>query len=81
LYRRALALKEKLLGPDHPDTALTLNNLAVLRNEHGNTAEAVALYRRAIAAFERTLGKRHVKTRTCRDNLRRLLQKAGRSIA
>ncbi len=30
LYRRALAIDEKALGPDHPDVARGLNNLAVL---------------------------------------------------
>ena len=30
LYRRALAIDERVLGPDHPDTAISLNNLAVL---------------------------------------------------
>jgi hypothetical protein len=29
-YERALAIREKALGPDHPDTAQSLNNLAVL---------------------------------------------------
>src|SRR5438552_1019946 len=28
LYRRALAIREKTLGPDHPDTAATLQGLA-----------------------------------------------------
>ena len=27
LYKRALAIQEKVLGPDHPDLAMTLNNL------------------------------------------------------
>jgi hypothetical protein len=26
LYERALAIREKVLGPEHPDTALSLNN-------------------------------------------------------
>ena len=30
LYKRALAIYEKALGPDHPYVATTLNNLAVL---------------------------------------------------
>ena len=30
LYRRALALKEKSFGPDHPNVAIPLNNLATL---------------------------------------------------
>ena len=30
LYKRSLAICEKALGPDHPDVATSLNNLAVL---------------------------------------------------
>ena len=30
LYKRSLAIREKALGPDHPDVATSLNNLAEL---------------------------------------------------
>ena len=30
LYDRSLAIREKALGPDHPDVATTLNNRAAL---------------------------------------------------
>ena len=30
LYGRAIAIDEKALGPDHPDLATDLNNLALL---------------------------------------------------
>jgi len=30
LYNRALAIREKALGPEHPDVATSLNNLAML---------------------------------------------------
>ena len=30
LYERALAIRERVLGPGHPDTATSLNNLASL---------------------------------------------------
>ena len=30
LYERSLAIREKVLGPDHPDVASSLNNLAGL---------------------------------------------------
>ena len=30
LYERSLAIREKVLGPDHPDVAGSLNNLAML---------------------------------------------------
>ena len=35
LYKRALAIREKALGPDHPDVATSLNNLAVLYRDPG----------------------------------------------
>jgi Tfp pilus assembly protein PilF len=32
LYERALAIREQVLGPNHPDTANSLNNLAFFYN-------------------------------------------------
>ena len=45
--RRALAIDEKSFGPEHPNVARGLNNLAVLRAELGDWAEATQLHRRA----------------------------------
>ena len=30
MYKQALEIDEKILSPEHPDVALTLNNLALL---------------------------------------------------
>ena len=38
LSRRALAIDEKVLGPDHPEVAIDLNNLAKLLYAEGNYA-------------------------------------------
>lgn len=35
LCKRALAIREKVLGPDHPDVAKQLNNLALLCQNQG----------------------------------------------
>ena len=35
LYKRALAIKEKALGPEHPHVASNLNNLAELYRARG----------------------------------------------
>ncbi len=40
LYERALAIRERVLGPDHHDTAQGLNNLAVLLQDQGELAAA-----------------------------------------
>src|SRR6476469_7015670 len=47
LYRRALAIKEGVLGPDHPEVGRDLNNLALVYRDQGKYGEAEPLYRRA----------------------------------
>jgi hypothetical protein len=50
LYRRALAIREKALGQDHPDVAWTLNKLAFLSSKSGNSENALAYSRRVTAS-------------------------------
>jgi len=59
LYRRALAIREKVLGPEHPDAAMSLNNLAGLYRIQGQYAQAESLYTRALAIAEKTWGLDH----------------------
>ena len=58
LHKRALAIREKALGPDHADVAQSLNNLAALYVAQGRYAEAEPLYKRALAIDEKSLGWR-----------------------
>ncbi len=41
LFRRALAILDHALGPDHPDTAMSLSNLASFLQGHGRTGDAL----------------------------------------
>jgi class 3 adenylate cyclase/tetratricopeptide (TPR) repeat protein len=59
LLQRALALRERALGREHPDLATSLDNLAQLYNATDRPAEAEPLYRRALAVRERALGPEH----------------------
>jgi eukaryotic-like serine/threonine-protein kinase len=59
LGEQALAIREKALGPDHPDVARSLNNLAGSHWSMGAFEEARALYERALAIHERALGPDH----------------------
>ncbi|HEY0754932.1 MAG TPA: tetratricopeptide repeat protein [Ktedonobacteraceae bacterium] len=74
LYRRALAIRERVLGGEHPDTAHSLNNLAGLYRVQGRYRDAEPLYRRALEINERVLGVEHPNTRTVRDNYQELLR-------
>jgi len=59
LAQRALAMRERALGPTHVDVAESLNNLAVLYDAQGRYAEAEPLYRRSLAIRESRLGPDH----------------------
>jgi hypothetical protein len=52
LLRRALAVREQSLGPNHPRTATSYSNLAYNLDAQGRHAEAERLWRQAVAAFE-----------------------------
>ena len=43
-------IREKALGPDHPDVALALNNLAELYGDQGRYADALPLVQKTIAS-------------------------------
>jgi hypothetical protein len=55
----ALALREKVLGPEHLHVAASLNNLATLHRAQGSYAAAEPLFQRALAIWEKVLGTDH----------------------
>jgi hypothetical protein len=56
LLRRALAIQEKTWGPLHPETAVTLNNLASLLLVGRKITIAETIQRRAVRILEDNLG-------------------------
>ena len=54
LYQRALSIREQSLGPEHPDVAALLNNLASSYRAQGKHAEAELLYQRALHIREQS---------------------------
>ncbi len=48
-WKKALKLGQREFGPEHPSTAMLLNNLAELYRLQGRYAEAEPLYKRALA--------------------------------
>ena len=59
MFKRAIAIDEKSLPPDHPALASHLSNLANLYNSQGNYSEAEPLFKRAIAIAEKSLPPDH----------------------
>jgi tetratricopeptide (TPR) repeat protein len=68
VYRRALAIKDRLLGSRHPDLAVTLSNLGALLVSEHRFDEAEALLRRALDIFEWALEPTHPSLALCREN-------------
>jgi tetratricopeptide (TPR) repeat protein len=62
MHRQTLAMKEKVLGKEHPDTLTTMNNLALVLNKQGKYEEAETMYRQTLAMKEKALGKEHPST-------------------
>ena len=74
----AVDLLDEALGPDHPSTLTSRNNLAVAYESAGRLDEAIDLHERTLADSERVLGPDHPHTLTSRGNLASAHQDAGR---
>src|SRR4029450_11660985 len=56
---RALEIRERVLGPDHPDVAAAIDGLAGIYSYRGEYVKAEPLYKRALDIREKALGKDH----------------------
>ncbi|BAC09904.1 CHAT domain-containing tetratricopeptide repeat protein [Thermosynechococcus vestitus] len=77
LAERFVTLVEKILGPNHPLLAATLNELAQLHVEQGNYAAALPLYQRALAIYERAGGSDQPSVAAILNNLANLYRAQG----
>ena len=68
----------KILGPDHPDTLTSRNNLAYAYRSAGRLDQAIPLYEEVLADRVRLLGDDHPQTLTSRNNLAYAYRSAGR---
>jgi tetratricopeptide (TPR) repeat protein len=71
-------MDEASYGPDHPDVARDLNNLALLLKATNRLSEAEPLYRRALAIDEASYGSEHPNVAIRLNNLASLLYATNR---
>ncbi|MEU8004409.1 tetratricopeptide repeat protein [Catellatospora sp. NPDC049111] len=76
-YQRLHQTAHQRLGPDHPDTLATRNNLTRWRGEAGDPAGAAAGFEQLLADRLRVLGPDHPNTLTTRHFLARWRGEAG----
>jgi CHAT domain-containing protein/Tfp pilus assembly protein PilF len=52
--KRALEMRRRIFGPEHPNVAAALNNLAYILFKQNDDSKAQPLYEQALAIFEKT---------------------------
>ncbi len=77
LTGRALAIRERLLGGEHPETVAALIRQAQLFTAQSNFASAEPLFRRALAAREKSPGREHPDTASTLTDLALLYKDMG----
>ncbi len=61
LHKRALAIRQKALGPKHPDVATALENYAALLRETGRHTEATMMEAAKMEARARAIRAKHAE--------------------
>jgi tetratricopeptide (TPR) repeat protein len=78
LLRRALDIRRRHLGGEHPDVARAMHDLGFFLGKSGKPAEAQPLLEKALAIFRQVLGEDHPDTARGYDNLADNLKDQGR---
>ena len=71
-YGKALEVRERVLGSDHPDTAATYNNMALVYKAQGEYEKALDYYERALTVFKAKLGVNHRYTQITQRSVQHL---------
>ena len=74
-HRQALSLRKRKLGSEHPDTLMSMNEVAVALKDQGKYAEAESMNRETLAWREKVLGREHPDTLTSMNNLALVLRR------
>jgi CHAT domain-containing protein len=77
LYKRALTIKKKAFGSEHPNIAISLNNLAGLYYSMGSYAKTEPLFQQALMIREKILGSEHPYVAQSLNNLALLYETMG----
>jgi serine/threonine protein kinase len=77
VLQKVLATFNAKLGPDHPDTLVSMNNLAAAYQVSGQVAKAVPLYEAALEKTKAKLGPDHTATLGSMDSLALAYQASG----
>ena len=77
--KEAVRVAEETFGQDHPNVAISLNNLAYLYDCQGEYAQSGPLYKRALAILEKVLGPEHSRVGLVLSNMAERCRKMGKT--
>ncbi|MBC7515894.1 MAG: tetratricopeptide repeat protein [Alkalinema sp. FL-bin-369] len=77
-YEQSVEITRSALGEEHPDYAISVNNLAGLYCAQGRYGEAEPLYLKALGIKRSALGEEHTSYATSLNNLAGLYKSQGR---
>ena len=69
---RVLDILGRMLGGDHPDTGISLNNLAILPYNKGGYDGAITYFREALVIFDKISRYDNPNTVAIRENIKAL---------
>lgn len=78
LQESALATRRRVLGEDHSETLVSINNMGTLLSDQGKRSEAELYLRDALKKRRRVLGEEHQETLTSINNIGVLLWLQGK---
>lgn len=64
-----MAIREKMLGTEHPDTATSYNNIGVTYYKQGDTDKALEYLGKTLAIYKEKLGDNHPYTHQTQENI------------
>ena len=62
-------MRKEVLGDNHPDTAISLNNLGTLFDNQGDLVQSQSYYEQALAVWKQNYGERHPMVASALVNL------------
>jgi len=77
-YFKTLAIREKVLGKDHPKVADSYNNIGNVLNSQSKYEEALEYYFKTLAIREKVLGKDHPNVAVAYNNIGNVLFNQGK---
>ena len=77
-YRKALAIREEILGKEHPSTATTYNNIAAIYKNQGKYEDALVWYRKDLVISENVFGKDYPNTAVTYNNIAGVYRDQGK---